>query len=266
MIDLRSKIHVSIPFDMLIESYLDAFIENRVNPEISFEAESLDKFSEKEYNYVSNILHNHGLSVTIHAPYMDLCPGSPDYRVREIAIFRFQQVLSIVPIFKAKSVVFHTGFDEKKYQGVKDIWLENSLQTWRYIVENLAEKKIFFILENVFEKRPEDMLYVINNLSQYSNVGLCFDPAHAHIFSIIPLNKWAISLSPFIKELHLHNNSGNWDEHRGLDQGLIDFETLLMIISKNIKTAPIITLEVHNDVEFWSSLEYLEKIWPWKEG
>ncbi len=264
--DIKSKIHVSIPFDMLAESYLDAFIENRVNPEIAFNSKSLDEYSKKDYEYVAKSLHSHGLSVTLHAPYMDLCPGSPDPKVKEVAKFRFIQVLDLVPIFKASSVVFHTGFDEKKYYEVRNIWLENSLQIWKFIAKELEKFNSRLMLENVFEKRPEDMIYVIRKLNSYENVKLCFDPAHAHVFSILPLKRWAKTLAPFIGELHLHNNSGNWDEHRGINNGLINFEELLDIISKETNKMPVITLEVHNDEEFWSSLEYLEKIWPWKEG
>ncbi len=263
--ELKSLIHVSIPFSMLIESYLEAFLENRVNPEIVFGADSLDNYSEKDYRYVADRLHSCGLSVTLHAPYMDLCPGSPDKRVKEVARFRFFQILPLVTIFKAKSVVFHTGFDEKKYYEIRNTWLENSLQIWRQMAEELAKRGAKLMLENVFEKRPEDMLALIRKLEGYKNTGLCFDPAHAHVFSIIPVKRWAESLLPYIGELHLHNNSGNWDEHRGLDKGLIDFKELLDIISKGTTEMPIITLEVHNDEEFWSSLEYLKKIWPWKE-
>jgi len=265
MLDLRAKIYVSIPFDMLITSYLDAFIENRVNPEITFEFDSLDKYSDKDYEYVSKELSSHGLSVTIHAPYMDLCPGSPDPKVRDVVKLRFNQVLSIVPIFKAKTVVCHTGFDEKRYHTVREMWLENSLEIWKWMAEDLAKKGAKLVLENVFEKRPQDMISIINGLSSYNNVGLCFDPAHANVFSIVPLDRWAVSLLPFLEELHLHNNSGNWDEHRGLHLGVIDFDSFLKLIGKLKKNPPIITLETHNEEEFWPSLEYLKKIWPWKE-
>ena len=263
--NIRRKIHVSIPFSMLIESYLDAFIENRVNPEISFGSECLDKYTTRDYEYVAKKLHEKGLSINIHAPYTDLCPGSPDPMVREVARFRLNQILSIVPIFNAGSVVCHTGFDEKKYYEIRDMWLENSLDIWKYLADNLKEKGALLLLENVFEKRPEDMLYLMKGFSSHDNVKLCFDAAHAHIFSIIPLDRWSLTLAQFIGELHLHNNSGNWDEHRGLDRGLIDFESLLDLIAKKMGHHPIITFEVHNDEEFWSSLEYLEKIWPWKE-
>ncbi len=265
MMEIRKKIYVSIPFSMLIETYLDAFIEHRINPEISFGADCLDKYSTKEYEYVAGRLHSQGLSINIHAPYTDLCPGSPDPMVREVASFRLNQILSIVPIFNAKSVVCHTGFDEKKYYEIRDVWRDNSLEIWRRVAEGLKEDGATLMLENVFEKRPEDMIFLINGLSSYDNVRLCFDAGHAHIFSIIPLDRWTLALAPFIGELHLHNNSGNWDEHRGLDKGLIDFKALLGLISQHTNYLPIITFEVHNDEEFWSSLEYLEKIWPWKE-
>ena len=262
--DLKSEIYVSIPFSMLIESYLDSFIENRVNPEISFGSDALDKYSKKDYEDVAKELHSHGLSICIHAPYTDLCPGSPDPKVREVARFRFEQTLELVPIFKARSVVFHTGFDEKRYYEVRDLWIKNSVEIWEYIAERLREYNAKLMLENVFERRPEDMISLIEELGLYENIGLCFDAAHANIFSIVPVRRWIMLLSPHIKEIHLHNNSGNWDEHRGLDKGIIDFSEVLKLVSEKNKK-PIVTLEVHNDEEFWSSLEYLEKIWPWRE-
>ncbi len=263
MTDLKRIIHVSIPFDMLANLYLPEFIRHGINPEISFNYDSLDNFSLKDYEDVAKELQSHGLSITLHAPYIDLCPGSPDPKVKEVARYRFSQILSLIPVFKPEAVVFHTGFEEKKYHGLRDVWQKNSIEIWRWIAEDLKKRSVKFLLENVFERRPEDMILLMEGLLDYENAGLCFDPAHAVVFSIIPIERWLRLISPYLKEIHLHNNSGTWDEHRGLNIGIIDFEEVFQILSKLKREPPLITLEVHKEEEFWPSLEYLEKIWVW---
>ena len=71
-------VQVNIPFEMLYKGYLDRFLKYRLNPEIGFDAHSLDTYTPGEFNHVASRLLENGLTVTLHAPFMDLAPGSPD--------------------------------------------------------------------------------------------------------------------------------------------------------------------------------------------
>jgi sugar phosphate isomerase/epimerase len=64
---------------------------------------------------MSERLHQRSLTITLHAPFIDLCAGSPDPDIRAITRRRFEQMLEVVPIFKPKTVVCHLGYDLKRY-------------------------------------------------------------------------------------------------------------------------------------------------------
>ena len=93
---LIDKIHVNIPFTMLYESYLGRFISNRLNPEIGLDAVALERFSLSEFSEIAEQLRSHELKITLHAPFIDLAPGSPDQAVRELTRHRFEQVIRLI--------------------------------------------------------------------------------------------------------------------------------------------------------------------------
>ena len=92
MSQILSEIQVNIPFTMLYESYLPQFLENGLNPEIGFDAAALDQFSLKDFEGVARQIRKRGLSTTLHAPYLDLSPGSLDSAIRSLTKRRFQQI------------------------------------------------------------------------------------------------------------------------------------------------------------------------------
>ena len=90
---------VNIPFRMLVESYLDLFVTNRINPEIGMDADALDNFTGSDYQRIAKALSAYGPRVTLHGPFIDLSPGSKDPRIREITQLRLTQFLDLIPIF-----------------------------------------------------------------------------------------------------------------------------------------------------------------------
>ena len=119
------------------------------------------------------------------------------------------------------------------------------------------------MLENVYEKGPGDIRVVLKRLKVQS-VGFCLDTGHQSAFSRDPMTTWLDSLSPFLGQMHLHDNHGKRDEHIALGQGGIDFGALFRLLKAMKTTPPVITLEPHQEDFLEPSLEYLEKIWPWQ--
>jgi sugar phosphate isomerase/epimerase len=240
---LIKEIQVNIPFTMLHESYLERFIKFKLNPEIGFDAIALDRYPLSDFINIADQLHECGLTITLHAPFVDLCPGSPDPKIWAITRSRFEQVLRLIPAFRPKTLVCHTGYDEKRYGYIRSIWVEKSL-------------------ENVYEYEPDDIRFLFENLHD-QKIGFCLDTGHQAAFSGVSLETWIEYLGPYIAQLHLHDNLGKQDEHQALGQGLIDFQALFKKLITIRKKPPIITLEPHREEHLWPSLEYLEKIWPW---
>ena len=260
--DIIKEIQVNIPFAMLYDTYLDKFIDNGLNPEIGLDAAALDRFSHDDFSRIAAELHKYARSVTLHGPFIDLNPGSPDSAVRRVTEQRFEQLLELVPLFKPISVVCHAGYDTKRYDYFKDSWLEASLEVWSRLAGRLAENGCRLMLENVYEDGPEDIQILFESLQDRA-VGFCLDAGHASAFSQCALEIWLEILGPYLGQLHLHDNFGNSDAHLAMGSGIIDFSKIFNYLKISRNRTPIITIEPHGESELWSSLEYLANAWPW---
>ncbi len=256
------KVQVSIRFAKLRDSYVDTFVKHRINPEIAFDGHALDRYSLSDFSSIAKQLHENSLTVTFHAPFMDLSPGSPDPAIREITWHRFEQIIGLVPVFKPKTVVCHAGYDRKQYHFIRDEWVENSLEIWKKLGKRIRDEGGRLMLENVFEHGPEDIQILFGNLED-QEVGFCLDIGHQTVFSSTPLDAWLKSLGAYIGQLHLHDNLGKEDDHLGLGRGSINFEPLFNYLKNRKKAVPVITLEPHKDEGIWHSFEYLEKVCLW---
>ncbi|MDY6792510.1 MAG: sugar phosphate isomerase/epimerase family protein [Thermodesulfobacteriota bacterium] len=259
---IEEKVQVNIPFSMLWDSYIELFIKNRLNPEIGLDAISLKQFSKDDFKKIARRLHRQGLTITLHAPFIDLSPGSLDPDVMELTRYRFKQLVELVPLFKPKTVVCHAGYDWKRYGYFKEEWVEKSLQTWSWLGSLIAGEGGQLMLENVYEHSPEDIRVLFENLEN-QHVGFCLDTGHQYAFSRTSLKGWLDSLGPYLGQLHLHDNNGKFDDHLAMGNGKINFEAFFSALKEIKKTPPVITLEPHQDKALWPSLEFLEKAWPW---
>jgi len=259
---LIKAVQVNIPFRMLHASHLKGFIKHGLNPEIGFDAAALDQYALPDFSGIADQLHERGLTITLHAPFMDLSPGSTDPRIWAITQSRFEQLLRLIPIFMPKTLVCHAGYDEKRYGYNRAVWVEKSLDMWSWLAKRVRDEGACLALENVYEHRPEDIRFIFETL-QGQRVGFCLDIGHQSVFSRAPLEEWIEILGQYIVQLHLHDNSGKLDEHQALGRGLIDFHRFFKKLITVKKNPPIVTLEPHREEHLWPSLEYLEGIWPW---
>lgn len=259
---LIEEVQVNIPFRKLKEVYLERFIQDRINPEIGLDARALDKCSHSEFRAISDRLHAQSLKITLHAPFMDLSPGSADPKVWSVTRIRFEQTLEAVRIFQPRTVVCHTGYDEKRYGGMKALWLERSLAFWSWFGKEVISEGAAFVLENVYEKTPRDLEVLFDHLKEFKP-GFCLDTGHQAVFASEPIDSWVESMQSHLVQLHLHDNTGMRDEHLGLGRGTVDFPGLLNGLKSIRKEPPFVTLEPHREEDLWTSLRYLERVWPW---
>jgi sugar phosphate isomerase/epimerase len=259
---MLEKIQVNVPFADLHDRYLPLFMERRINPEISFDALTLENAAQRDVVSTARQLHECHLKITLHGPFMDLAPGSPDPAVRAVTRRRFEQCLDMAALFKPRHLVCHAGYDKKRYLYMREIWIQNSLVMWRWLAERVSKIGGRLVLENVYEQGPDEMKALMEPLAPLG-VGFCLDTGHQAAFGSSPLAEWVAAMAPFMVQLHLHDNTGVWDEHLPLGQGNIDFESFFKQLRKIREIAPVVTLEPHQERDLWPSLEYLEKIWPW---
>lgn len=252
------KIQVNIPFTMLVErQWQDIFFNSGINPEIGLAAEALDNFSLSDFKRFADQFHHRNRSITIHGPFMDLSPGSPDPKIRELTKFRFKQLIDAAAVFKPKTVVCHAGYDHVRYDFCKEQWLEHTVETWKWMGSELFKRGTHLLLENVYETNPDELLQVLEQLDP-EHIGYCLDVGHLTTFAKYPLDHWLSATGKYIGQLHLHDNHGDHDSHLGMGKGSINFNPLFEYI-KHMTEKPVITLEPHEQEDFIASLAYLEQ-------
>jgi sugar phosphate isomerase/epimerase len=245
--------HVHVPYDR-IENYLPLIKKNRINLEIYFSSSCLDVVSHDDVGLLNDVLE-YGPSFTFHAPFMDLSPGAVDSKVREVTMYRFSQVLDLAEILKPRAIVFHSGYEKWKYALKTDLWLENSLLTWRTLLEKAVDMGLKMAIENIFEDEPGNLRILMEEMGS-EHFGICFDTGHFNIFSRIPLGDWMRQLKPYIVELHLHDNHKSSDEHIAIGDGTFDFTSLFSALKGR---ELIYTIEGHSPADVLKSVVRLKE-------
>ncbi len=255
------EVQVNVPFSSLKGKYLPFVIESRMNPEIGIDDKALDGFCRQDFDDVARLLHQKDLSITLHAPFMDMVPGSPDPLMRKTTVRRLRQAFDLLPIFEPRTIVCHTGFDSRRYPSHVDRWIEASAESWLPLLGIARETGTRVMFENVYESTPDVHLALLSRLES-PQAGFCFDVGHWHVFSEAAMGEWLEKLQPFLGQVHLHDNLGDDDAHQAVGSGSIDFQSLFSIL-KHSSPRPVVTLEPHREEDLMKSIEAIKTLWPW---
>ncbi len=153
----------------------------------------------------------------IHAPYLELYPGSPDKNIREETFACFQRIYKVASHLDAAHIIFHHNYDPSMCSEPE--WLGNSCAFWqKYLEENSSGIKIH--LENILDKNPELLSELVRRIGS-PLLDIALDIGHAHAYSRVSLLNWVELLKTQIGYVHLHDNHGLEDEHLALGDGNI---------------------------------------------
>ena len=254
-----TTVHINVPYSMLLQR-IDFALRNRIHPEIYFSGDDLDAYQEKDIQQLAETLHRNELEITLHGPFMDLSPGGVDRRIKEVTLDRFRNTIELGRFFKPETIVFHPGYEKWKFDGNVELWLESSLQTWRPLVKRAEELGLTLAIENVFEENPESLAALLNGIHS-PHLRFCFDTGHHHVFSKTPLAIWIETLGGYLREVHLHDNHKEMDEHLPIGEGGFDFDRFFNLLSE-FGLDPIYTIEPHEEAHLWRGLEAVKKYIP----
>lgn len=258
MHEIRKRVQVHIPFHLLKERHLDMIIGEGLNPEISFNHATFALYEIADFRRVAEALLKAGLTVTLHAPFLDLRPGALDPIIRQASRERLQQVFALVPLFHPRSVVCHPSFDKHYYLSGEKLWLQNSIDTWQHFL-GLAEKMDTMIaLENVYENDPSQLAALLEALPS-ERLCFCFDTGHFNVYSDTPLDTWMERLACRIGQVHLHDNQGDYDAHLPLGEGNFPIRHFFALLAR-WDLEPIITIEAHTEKNLWQALKNIESL------
>jgi sugar phosphate isomerase/epimerase len=259
MQEILKRVQVHVPFTLLHQTLLPTVLREGINPEISFSHNDLERFGKDDYRETAARLADRGLTVTFHAPFMDLRPGAIDPAIRQTTVDRLKRCFEMIPWFNPRSVVCHPSFDERYYVAASEAqWLDNSIETWRELLGYVAHADTVIALENVYEKTPHPLRPLFDAIDS-PRLRFCFDTGHAHAFGSAPLAEWITGLADRLGQIHLHDNHGASDEHLPVGEGSFPFRDLIAML-RGKRLQPIFTLESHSDRDLRRMLENIRTL------
>jgi len=259
---IKTPVQVHIPYKMLLERKGE-IVSMGINPEIYIDGEELDDAKEKDLHEIAEAFGKAGLSITQHGPYVDLNPASPDEDTRLLTVKRYRHAFRAAAILRPKIIVLHPGYSEKKFKGDIGAWLAQGLKTWPEFIKEAQRLNVTIAAENVFDKDPTALKTLVETVgSRFFKV--CLDTGHINAFADAdmegypPFEEWVKAFGPDIAEVHLHDNSGNADEHLPLGEGSIDFNRFFTLL-KDYAKDPVYTIEPHGEEELKRAVVAIRK-------
>lgn len=244
-----------VPFPRLVEN-LPFLVERRLNPEIFLSGDMLDAIIPEQVQAVAGSLAASGLSATIHAPFMDLNPGSDEHLLREATRLRFRQVADVARIIRPRVMVFHPGYDRWRYGERQESWLRHGIPVWKELLDLTADSGCTVAVENIFEEEPSTILALIEAIDS-PRFRHCFDTGHWNLFHRVSLEEWFSVLGAHIVETHIHDNSGMRDDHAPIGEGTIDFAAFFTLLRRHAPDA-VWTIEAHSREKLERALQCID--------
>jgi sugar phosphate isomerase/epimerase len=119
----------------------------------------------------------------------------------------------------AQFYIAHTNFNQLIKEGLyRKRFAERTLNFWLPLVDEAAGRNVIITLENIWDPYPDIQSEIATN-ANHPNLRISFDNGHALVFSNVPANKWIRTFGSMLVHCHLHDNSGESDEHKPIGDG-----------------------------------------------
>lgn len=195
--------------------------------------------------------------IALHGPFLDMASGSPDSLIRAVVRQRLEHSLEIAARLSARTVVFHPNFIASIHnEPYRNQWTDRQVDFWGPLAERGRELGLTLALENMWEFDPYIIQEVLRQINSPALMA-CIDVGHTRLFSSVDLDTWLNVMSPYLIHLHLNNNLGVVDEHRGLDDGVINYAEVLPKL-RALPLHPAFSLEIEKPEDIRRSLRFLE--------
>ena len=202
---------------------------------------------------------SYDLEYSLHAPFADINIASPSKTMLNASMKRLKQSMAYANQLDAKVWVFHPGAKTgigQFYPGAE--WKQNN-ESIQELYKTAEEYGVNIALENLpakyyfFMSKPEEFarFYRETNLP----VGIVMDLGHANLEGQIePFFKL---LTDKIVHIHASDNDGLDDQHLGIGQGKIDYNSFAQTLKKMGYDKSVIVESTINVQESIKKLKHL---------
>ena len=197
--------------------------------------------------------------LSFHGPVYDINPASLDKAILAASQQRYRQAISIALALGATSLVVHSQYTP--IYAVADVyepWLEANVRFFKQLVADLLQgSQLTLVIENMMDEDARVLCDLVDRIDS-PNVKACLDIGHVELFSPVPALQWIDRLGERLTHVHVHDNNGLLDEHRGFGEGVVPVESLIKAFQVTPHTHRMV-LEVHDWQEMQRSLMSLRQ-------
>lgn len=185
------------------------------------------------------LLRNFPNTKSLHGPFLDLKPASPDLDIRRLSYNKYFRTINIAKELEIDYLIFHSQINPYlNHPFLRDLNNRQSKEFWRHIMEQTKGFKGTILIENIFEENPKMLKDYIETLNM-ENIKINLDIGHAKLGEST-LEEWVSELKEHIAYIHLHWNNGAYDQH--LEPKNEDIEYIKSLLNK-YGINPAISLE-----------------------
>jgi sugar phosphate isomerase/epimerase len=247
---------VNVPY-RLVEKNLERAAGLSIGLEIYLDNHLVEEIDADQVKNLSKKLKEHKIPCTVHAPFMDLSPGGYDRSIRKITRDKLKKSAEVAGLLEARACVCHPGYDKWRFDGNEQLWLDGSIETWTEVL-GAAGKDIPIMIENIFEETPNTLCALFDYFKE-KNLWFCFDSGHFNLFSKVSLDSWLVPLRDKIREMHLHDNHGAFDDHLPIGSGKFPFRELKVFLNQTDASRIIFTVEPHSEKTVVDTIKRLKE-------
>lgn len=148
---------------------------------------------------------------SLHGPFLDLKPASPDKEIRRVSQIKYRRTLEIAHELDVDYVVFHSQINPYLNQSfLRDLNNKQAAAFWKEMMDATPYRGEV-VIENVFEESPY-MLRDLIDAIDHDRISINLDIGHSNL-GYTSLKEWIHILSDRLSYMHVHGNSGFEDQH-----------------------------------------------------
>ena len=181
---------------------------------------------------ILTIAPSYDVKLSIHAPISDVNIAALCERMREAATMEIIASMEQAMELNADTITFHPGYYSMVIPGHESRSVEKAKRSMRTIDRLMNEFGITACAENMpnFKFMMARTAKELHELVDGTDLKVCFDIGHANTMDQI--DEMVDLLGDRIKNIHIHDNNGDNDDHMTIGDGNIDFEHVLKRLSK----------------------------------
>ncbi len=153
--------------------------------------------------------------LSVHLPFWNLDLLSPDPEVAGLTLRRLLFGLERAAELGADRAVLHSGLPAGRTPEEALKRAPILAEALRPVVSRARALGVALFLENTHEPDPASLRVILEALPE---LGFCFDPSHAQVFSRTPAPEPWLALVP--DHIHLNDHDGAYDRHWNLGLGV----------------------------------------------